>query len=155
FYNNIFVGGTTSPKPASASDTRFRTADGFGLWVYDTREFPLQTAGNVYLNGARPFGKEATPLTIADADPRPRIIEEGGAAYVLLDFAPAIQKAATVRVNTDLLGKARIPGLGYENPDGSPLVIDTDYFGKKRSAPAPTAGPFEKPGEGNLKLKLW
>jgi alpha-N-arabinofuranosidase len=52
-----------------------------------------------------------------------------------------------------LLGKARIPGLGFENPDGTPLTIDTDYFGKQRGT-TPTAGPFEKPGEGSVRLKV-
>ncbi len=40
-------------------------------------------------------------------------------------------------------------------PDGTPLKIDTDYFGKKRNETNPSAGPFENPGEGKLKLKVW
>ena len=44
--------------------------------------------------------------------------------------------------------------FGYENPDGSPLKIDTDYFGKPRDATHPTAGPFEKPGTGAVVLKV-
>ena len=58
-------------------------------------------------------------------------------------------------VTTDLLGKAVIPGLPYENPDGSPLEIDTDYFGKKRNMSNPSSGPFEQPGEGDLRIKVW
>jgi alpha-N-arabinofuranosidase len=54
-----------------------------------------------------------------------------------------------------LLGKAKVSGLAYENPDGSPLVLDTDYFGKKRKPAAPFPGPFENPGEGDLKLEVW
>ena len=46
-------------------------------------------------------------------------------------------------MTTELLGKAKIPNLPYENPDGSPLAIDTDYFGKKRDAGNPFPGPFE------------
>jgi alpha-N-arabinofuranosidase len=48
-----------------------------------------------------------------------------------------------------------MPNAAYENPDGTPLKIDTDYFGKKRNEASPSAGPFEKPGEGRLKLKVW
>jgi hypothetical protein len=33
--------------------------------------------------------------------------------------------------------------------------VDADYFGKQRSKTKPTAGPFEHPGEGDLKLKVW
>jgi alpha-L-arabinofuranosidase len=60
-----------------------------------------------------------------------------------------------VFVTTELLGKPKIPGLAYENPDSSPLKISTDYFGKLRSKPNPTAGPFEQPDAGDLKLKVW
>jgi len=53
------------------------------------------------------------------------------------------------------LGKAKIPGLAYENPDGTPLKVDSDYFGKPRSTANPTPGPFEEPGQGDLRLKVW
>ena len=52
-------------------------------------------------------------------------------------------------VTTELLGKAVIPNLPYEQPDGTPIRIDTDYFGKPRNE-SPTPGPFENPGQGEL-----
>jgi hypothetical protein len=51
-----------------------------------------------------------------------------------------------------LLGKARIPNAAYENPDGTPIQTDTDYFGNKRSSPNPTPGPFEVPVNGTIKV---
>lgn len=48
-----------------------------------------------------------------------------------------------------------VSGLGYENPDGSPIKIDTDYFGARRSKINPSSGPFEAPAAGMLKLKAW
>jgi alpha-N-arabinofuranosidase len=67
----------------------------------------------------------------------------------------AVRQTKTKPVTTELLGKARIPQLPYENPDGSPVRIDTDYFGKKRTQANPTPGPFENPGTPPLKLKVW
>ena len=154
FYNNIFAGGADSGAPPSSDETRFQSFAGYGLWVYDTREMPLQTAGNVYLNGARAYAREVAPLTVADGNPNPKITETPTTAFIELDLTPELGKAATVRVTTDLLGKAHIPGLGYENPDGTPLVIDTDFLGRKRSPSEPTPGPFENPGQGVIKLKL-
>jgi len=58
-------------------------------------------------------------------------------------------------VTTEFLGKAKIPKEAFENPDGTPLKIDTDYFGKKRSETNPSAGPFENAGKGMIKLKVW
>ena len=123
--------------------------------MYDAREFPLQTGGNVYYNGARPYSKEAKPVVQAGVDPKVRIVEEGRSVYLHLTLGQAVQKSNTTLVTTELLGKAKIPGLPYENPDGSPLKIDTDYFGKRRNEASPTAGPFENPGAGPLTLKVW
>ena len=84
-----------------------------------------------------------------------QIVEEGQSFYLHLTLGQAVQKAATTLVTTELLGKAEVPGVLFENPDGSPLTIDTDYFGKSRNAARPTAGPFENPVAGPLILKVW
>ena len=144
FYNNILVGGGEPPPAAE-----------FGLWVYDAREYPLQTGGNVYYNGARPYSKETNPLVPSGSDPKVRVVEEGDRVFVHFTAGPELEQAVTTLVTTELLGKAAIPQLPYENPDGSPLTLDTDYFGAKRKAARPTAGPFEHPGQGDLKLKVW
>lgn len=75
-------------------------------------------------------------------DPQVNLLPEGD---LCLTLSPALNEAKTTLVTTDLLGKARIPGLPYENADGSPLKVDTDYFGKKRGKTHPTPGPFEAP----------
>ncbi len=36
-------------------------------------------------------------------------------------------------VTTEPLGTAEVPQAHFEDYDGSPLIIDTDYFGKKRN----------------------
>jgi hypothetical protein len=58
-------------------------------------------------------------------------------------------------VTTELLGKAVIPDQAFENPDGTPLRIDTDYFGKKRNEKNPFPGPFEISAGGKQTLKVW
>ena len=75
--------------------------------------------------------------------------------YLHLALEEAVQTAATTLVTTELLGKAKRTGLAYEHPDGSPLVISTDYFGKVRSKTKLSPGPFENPGPGKLRLKVW
>jgi len=156
FYNNILVSvGESSAgtgKPASKDPQR---ADGFGLWVYDNCEFPLQTGGNVYYSGARPYAKEVNQVEQAGMDPKIQVVEEGDRVHLHLTLDEAVQKSNTALVTTALLGKVKIPGLPYENPDGSPLKIDTDYFDRPRDPSSPTPGPFEKPGSGSLKLKVW
>jgi alpha-N-arabinofuranosidase len=156
FYNNILVGdgqsSSASGKPAGQGP---QPANGFGLWVYDARPLPLHTGGNVYYNGARPYSAEAKPLVQTGVDPKVTLEEKDGNVYLHLTLGGTPQKANTTLVTTALLGKAKIPGLPYENPDGSPLAIDTDYFGKTRNEAKPTAGPFENPGAGPLSFTVW
>ncbi|MBI5819941.1 MAG: DUF1565 domain-containing protein [Verrucomicrobia bacterium] len=154
FYNNLFVGAAETPAGAQKGKKPAARVIGCGLWVYDNREFPLQTGGNVYFNGARPYDREINPLTL----PEPfgcKLVEEAGSATLDLTFPVSLSKAETKLVTTQLLGKAKISGVRYENPNGSPLKVDTDYFGKQRSKATPTAGPFETLDAGSLKLKVW
>jgi hypothetical protein len=150
FHNNILIGGddtgSISPTPQS---TR---AIGFGLWVYDTREYPTQTGGNVYLNGARAYAKEIGAAQSPDFDPKLRVEERETGVYLHLSLPAEVSKAATKLVTTELLGKAKIPQLAYENADATPVVIDYDYFGKHRSKTRPAAGPFEHAGQGPVKV---
>ena len=105
FYNNILVGGPEtgpdSPPPDTKNPQRFT---GFGLWVYDTRERPLRTGGNVYLNGARPYAKEANPLALATIDPKPSLVEEGGQVFLQLATGPEWQRAQTIPVTPEMFG---------------------------------------------------
>jgi hypothetical protein len=155
FYNNILVGKGEAGSGAGKTGKRAATAPGFGLWVYDERPFPLQTGGNVYCNGARPYAREGQDVTLPAVDPKVRVTEEGLHAYLHLTWLPAMRNPETTLVTTELLGRAKIPGVGYENPDGSPLKIDRDYFANKRNAAHPTPGPFEHSSEGELNLRVW
>ena len=46
-------------------------------------------------------------------------------------------------INTETLGKAFEPEEYYENPDGTPITFNTDYFGNKRGLKV-IPGPFAK-----------
>ncbi|MBI3851805.1 MAG: carbohydrate-binding protein [Verrucomicrobia bacterium] len=156
FYNNLFVGNGEAPSAAQMGNlSELRWISSHGLWGYDGREFPLQTGGNVYLHDAQPSSKETKPLRLPDHDPGLRLVEENGRTYLHLALGNWQRQVETTFVTTKLLGEARIPKLPYVNPDDSPLKIDTDYFGKRRNSSQPTPGPFENPGQGKLKLKVW
>jgi hypothetical protein len=154
FYNNIFVGAAETPSAAPKGKKPAPRSIGFGLWVYDNREFPLQTGGNVYLNGARPYGKETNPLTLSETFDC-KLTEAAGEPQLHLTLPASLSKAVTKLVTTELLGKAMISGARYVNPNDSPLKIDGDYLGKKRSKSAPTAGPFENPSQCPINLRIW
>jgi len=137
FYNNLFV---ENPN----------------LSFYDEASLPVWMEGNVFLKGARPSREEKNPLLEPNFDPAIKLVEKPGGSYLEINFdkAWAVERTRSL-VSTKLLGMAAIPKASYENPDGSPLRIDADYFGKQRDPTYPTPGPFESPGSGALTLKVW
>jgi alpha-N-arabinofuranosidase len=126
------------------------------LTEYDTTRLPVWMSGNVFLKGAKPSKQEAEPFLKPDFDPALNLLEMADGLYleITADKAWATERTRKL-VTTELLGKAVIPDQTFENPDGTPLRIDTDYFGKKRNEMNPFPGPFENPAGGKLTLKVW
>jgi hypothetical protein len=58
-------------------------------------------------------------------------------------------------VTTKLLGRAVIPNETFEQPDGSRIRVNTDDLGRSRNKSNPIPGPFENPGQEEIKLKVW
>jgi alpha-N-arabinofuranosidase len=113
-------------------------------------------AGNVFLDRAKPCGQEAAPITKPDFDPQIKLTETPDSFYLELALDKAWSTDQTRKlVTTDLLGRAAIPNLPFENADGSSIRMNTDYFGKKRNERNPFPGPFELPKGGKQRLKVW
>ena len=95
----------------------------------------------MFLHGAIPGRAEPSPVVLAEFDLGIKIVEEkdGVFLHIKLDKNWSEQQPRQL-VTTKLLGKAAIPGLPYEKPDGSPYRIDTDFFGKKRNVANPCPG---------------
>jgi alpha-N-arabinofuranosidase len=138
FYNNVFF---------------VRGAD---LSQYDRGPLPSWMDGNVFLKGAKPSKYDKDPIVKPDFDPAIKLVEGSGSSYLEMTFSPSWSlRPVRQLITTKLLGRAAIPNLPYEQPDGQPLSINTDYFGRSRDKTNPTPGPFENPGLGDLKLKVW
>ena len=126
------------------------------LGCYDKSPWPMYMAGNVFLQGAQPCSQEQNPLVKPDFDPQLKLVAKADGLYLEGKFDPGwVRERTRPLVTTALLGKAKVPQAAYENPDGTPLKISTDYFGRKRKAGNPFPGPFEKPGDGVFALKVW
>jgi alpha-N-arabinofuranosidase len=127
-----------------------------GLDAYDQAEAPVRMEGNHFLKGARPSSREAHPTVDADLDPALRLVEKGDGWYLDMTLDTARSGQPTRRlVTTELLGRARIPDLPYERPEGTPLRVDVNYFGQPRPENDPEPGPFEGRSAGPRSLKVW
>jgi alpha-N-arabinofuranosidase len=124
------------------------------LSVYDKAPLAVKMEGNVFLNGAKPSKFEPRPVVKPDFDPGLRLVEKADGFYLEIMLDGAFEARKRQLVTSALLGRAVIPGLPYEQADGSPIRIDRDYFGKTRSASGPTPGPVESPGTGPVVMKI-
>lgn len=101
---------------------------------------PVWAEGNVYFNGAKPMSKE--DAVVDDGHQITVSLEEEGGSYFLktnlYEYMPKIENRV---ITTDVLGIAFEPEQKFENPDGTPIVMDKDYFEKPWGANA-GAGPF-------------
>lgn len=146
FYNNILVG-----KGVKGDQNDFYKT---GLVTYNSARLPVWINGNLYYNGAVPSSKDQNFTNDSTFNPQVKIME-GEEGYLYLTLNESYRNQQLKLVTTELLGMARIPKAAFDNPDGTPLKIDTDFFGKPRSKSNPSAGPFEQLPEGETKLKLW
>lgn len=126
---------------------------GWNGQVFNAPCQPCIAVGNVYVNGAQPSQFDADSLVRNDFDPGAKILRKANGWHLTLATDHAWKSVAkrTV-VSTATLGKSSVSGAAVENPDGSPLAIDTDYFGKPRDRDNPFPGPVETPVSGEIKV---
>ncbi|NQU51176.1 MAG: right-handed parallel beta-helix repeat-containing protein [Bacteroidetes bacterium] len=147
YYNNILL---ECDQKLNNRNSRFN----FGIQGYNNAKLPVSIDGNVYYTGSVHYEKETNYVENKGFNPELKVIEEDGQIYLRFSLDDLYFNQKNQLVTTELLGKAKIPKQAFENSDGTPLQIDTDYFGNKRSLNNPSAGPFEKPGNGIQKLKV-
>lgn len=145
FYNNLF----TPVIPENADKIRGK----YGLSGYDNVQYPMFVDGNVYYNQALPYKEEKHNHILSDFNPNVVIEDKGEKVFISFSL-PEQNVVATEIMDTKKLGKAKFPRQSYEQPDGTPIVIDTDYSGGKRNG-TPEPGPFESVKKGSNRIRIW
>ncbi|MHC4282228.1 MAG: right-handed parallel beta-helix repeat-containing protein [Planctomycetota bacterium] len=112
--------------------------------------------GNVYLAGAKPSTRDRDALVTEASDPGIKLQEKPDGWWLEIAVDPAwTSERKRVIVTTESLGMAKVPDAPYEQSDGTPYRIDTDYFGRKRKTENPEPGPFRFPSKKLIRLKVW
>jgi hypothetical protein len=146
YYNNIFIGkGNKDP----------RNIAGYGTAMYNKVGLPVWIEGNLYYNMAAHCDKEVKFVESPSYDPEVTLQEEGDHGYLQFTFDDAYYNFKGEIVNTKLLGKTIVSKVIFDNPDGTSLRIDKDYFGNFRSDDNNSAGPFTNLPKGKSALKIW
>ncbi|MDR1639769.1 MAG: right-handed parallel beta-helix repeat-containing protein [Clostridiales bacterium] len=122
-----------------------RIADMFSRDKYYDH-LPVHTGGNVYFNGAKPcdreLGSNEDKLHHVDL----ALVEKDGKFTLETNYFGFLSRDLSQTVTTELLGEAFEPEQPFENPDGTPIVFNEDYFGEHRAV-RPLPGPFENAEE--------
>ena len=176
-YNNIFVQAhpVTNPekKPTDADYQEVGTAcfdifptyeewfkpfspEGFpnmgGLAEAHFGHLPVWVNGNAYFNGANIYAKESHFLQDQKAKIKVELTEKNGSCFLKTNVYTYLKQFADGIITTEILGKAFEPEQYFENPDGTPIIFNRDYFGAPRGTDT-LPGPFANPED--LKKPLW
>jgi hypothetical protein len=133
YYNNIFIG---------RGFDRLRDAKLMSFHPQDAKDF--RSACNLYYRGMQrqPWDQTGIEKRGFDAVCQLRELANGVTLSLYLD-----NSASTLRcplVDTSVIGRFSMVDQSMEQHDGNAIVLDHDYFGKKRNTTHPRVGPFEQ-----------
>lgn len=146
YYNNLFIG---------PGDKKVKEKEKFSLKGYENTKLPVWIDGNIYCNGATASEKDANFIDSPSYNPGLVLTEEDGHGYLKLTYERSFLEHNVKIITTALLGKAKIPKADFDNQDGSSLMIDSDFFGNKRTSENNPSGPFSNIQKGGNKFQLW
>ena len=112
---------------------------------------PVWAGGNVYLNGARPWEKEKDAVVLTGQTVKLCIEHREDGWYLKTDLFDCLPGAKARRVDTETLGMAFEPEQRFENPDGSPILFDADFFETARATRG-IPGPFADRAQAQRRL---
>jgi len=172
FYNNIFVQHWKPAKVKSFSPENYEVgtfvfdADNYPTyeeWIswfemdkpfvnmaekakYHFSHLPVWSCGNAFFAGAKPWKNEKDALVDSKHKITIKLVEGLDGTYLDTNLYEYLGDFTDQMISTDTLGMAFEPSQRFENPDGTPITFDRDYFGSSRGL-RPIPGPFASAAE--------
>ena len=116
----------------------------FVMQDYHFGKLPVWINGNAYFNGAKAWKNEKDCLINEKDSVYVKLLEKDGNYILDTNVYEILGKYKTSMINSDILGEAFEPEERFENPDGSTIVFNRDYFGNERGLTV-IPGPFANP----------
>ncbi len=164
FYNNIFIGadglegvGTSHYKNYTTSLAEYienvhkKPGD---AEVFTLVEQPVYINNNAYFGGAEPFEREDDKVVDKSFNPNFSIIDKGEEVYLSCELPESFENFLGEIYSTITLARVRIVDAEFENPDGSDVILDTDFLDKQRVEKTPL-GPITHLKKGSNYIKVW
>ncbi len=118
-----------------------REPDMHALAVSHFGHLPVWIDGNAYFKGAAVYGKEQHRFADSDESVFVALQEDEGRYILKTNMYSAMKDFRDGILSSDTLGFAFEPEQRFENPDGSDIIFDRDYFGAHRDL-STFPGPF-------------
>jgi hypothetical protein len=115
----------------------------------------IDVNNNVYLAGAGAFPrKDADSIVDAsDANAASEISTGGGTVRFTLPAGATTGKRPLI--TSKFVGKLPLAEMFMEHPDGTPLDLTTDFYGKSINADQVKPGPFQSIQPGENRFEVW
>ena len=116
------------------------------LAAYHFGHLPVWVDGNAYFNGANISKHDTHNLTAKRAKITVELEENEGRYTLHTNLFKYLKDFEDGLISSDILGCAFEPEQRFENPDGTAILFDHDYFGNHRglsTIPGPFAGASE------------
>ena len=123
------------------------------LAKYHFGHLPVWVRGNAYFNGSSVCKHETDHFVASDECRVPVDVREKDGKYCIeTDLFSCLKDYRTSMIHSDTLGCAFEPEQRFENPNGTAILFDRDYFGEHRGLDV-LPGPFAS--AENAKNTLW
>ena len=100
---------------------------------------PVWSKDNVFFNGAKPCDLDVNPTVDTEHEITVELKVVEGEYKVVTNMMDYLPKGEII--TSDTLGEAFEPEERFEEPNGDDIILDTDFYGNKRSN-NPVVGPF-------------
>ena len=111
------------------------------LAQYHFGHLPVWVDGNAYLNGAEVCKHEKHFHKPENTDAKIELVEQDGKYCLKTNLYDYLKTFRDGIITSDILGCAFEPEERFENPDGTEIIFDRDYFGNHRGLDT-LPGPF-------------
>ena len=113
---------------------------------------PVWVDGNAYFNGANVYAKEENKFVDTEGKAEVALVSGGDRTVLKTNVYSLMSGFTASLITSDVLGKAFEPEQRFENPDGSEIIFDQDFYGNTRSVII--AGPFAE-GKDLFEIDLY
>jgi hypothetical protein len=117
---------------------------------------PVDIRDNVYAEGATPYNREEGPTSLGDAHVDVAVVTNGDEVHLETQLPPAFDQTRLPVLTGRDFERVRFVDAEFEEPDGRPVVLDTDLLGtrKTRGSGYP-AGPLAQLTSGASRFRIW